>query len=251
MPDEGNDGEDGADRGTDVLAVGAHPDDLELSLGGTAVKLVRAGHEVHFLDLSYGEPARHAAPGEREEQAAEAAEILGVSRGQLGMQDRMIRDTVEARLRVAREIRRRRPSLLFTTAGEGVHPDHEAVTSIVRGAVFYARLPKWDRVPGGAELAGSEPHSVDRLFFAHCRMEEPWQDFDFAVDVTEQYERKLRAVACYESVFGADRDELVRRYGAEDRYAGAQVDVEFAEPFRSRRRLLVEDPTVFQPVRYG
>lgn len=80
---------------TDVLAVGAHPDDLELALGGTAVKLAEQGHSVHFVDVTTGEPARHASPGERAEQAARAAEILGVSRSQLGLQDRLLEDTVE------------------------------------------------------------------------------------------------------------------------------------------------------------
>lgn len=236
---------------TDVLAVGAHPDDLELTLGGTAIKLVERGHDVHFVDVTTGEPARHAPPGERAEQAARAAEILGVSRSQMGLQDRLLRDTVEARVRLARVIRKHRPRLLFTTHGGGVHPDHGAVTDLVVGAAFYARLPKWGRVPGGEPLADLEPHEIDRLFFAHCRMEEPWDRFDFAVDVTDHYERKMAAVAAYESVFGVDPDELIEKHGAEDRYTGSLVDVRFAEPFRARRRLLVEDPTLFEAVRYG
>lgn len=236
---------------TDVLAVGAHPDDLEVAMGGTAAKLAVRGREVHFLDLTAGEPARHAAPGERAEQAARAAEILGVERSQLGFQDRCLRDTTENRLRVAGVIREHRPRWLFTTHGSGVHPDHGAVTDLVVGAVFYARLPKWEEVPGGERLADTDPHEVDRLFFAHCRMEEPWDRFDFAVDVTEHYERKMEAVSAYESVFGGDLEEMVRKHGAEDRYTGSLVDVRFAEPFRARRELLVEDPSVFESVRYG
>lgn len=238
---------------TDVLAVGAHPDDLEVAMGGTAARLVEMGHEVHFVDCTKGEPARYARPGKRREQAERAAEILGVTRTQLGLQDRLLRDTVETRLRIAQVIRERTPDLLFSTDGDGVHPDHGALTDLVVGAAFYARLPKWDRVPGGDRLAGTAPHEVDRLFFAHCRMEEPWDRFDFAVDVTDQYDRKMEAVAAYESVFGegTDKSELIDRYGAEDRYTGSLVDVRFAEPFRARRRLLVDDPLVFEPVRYG
>lgn len=238
---------------TDVMAVGAHPDDLEVAMGGTAARLVDRGKEVYFVDLTAGEPARHAPPGRRAEQAERAAEVLGVTRTQLDEQDRLLRDTVETRLRVARIIREREPDLLFTTHGSGVHPDHEAITDVVVGAAFYARLPKWDRVPGGEKLAGTDPHEVDRLFFAHCRMEEPWDRFDFAVDVTEHYDRKMEAVAAFESVFGegAERDELIQRYGAEDRYTGSLVDVRFAEPFRARRPLLVDDFSVFEAVRYG
>ena len=82
----------------DVLAFGAHPDDLEVVMGGTMIKLVRKGLSVLFVDLCEGEPARHAVRGERHIQAKKAAEILGVERTTLTLQDRLINDTVEARL---------------------------------------------------------------------------------------------------------------------------------------------------------
>lgn len=118
-------------------------------MGGTAAKLVEMGYEVHFVDVTTGEPARHAPPGERAEQAQRAADLLGVTRTVLALQDRLLRDTVETRLCLARIIRERKPSLLFTTHGGSVHPDHGAVTDLVVGAAFYARLPKWNQVPGG------------------------------------------------------------------------------------------------------
>ncbi len=151
-------------RSFDVLAFGAHPDDLEVVIGGTIVKLVRKGLSVLFVDLCEGEPARHAARGERHAQAMKAAEILGVERTTLTLQDRLISDTVEARLQVARLLREHRPSMVFTTLGAGVHPDHKAVTDIVSHGVFYARLPKWHEVAGGEQLQGTEPHEIDRLF---------------------------------------------------------------------------------------
>src|SRR6266540_4112193 len=131
----------------DVLAFGAHPDDLEVVLGGTAAKLVRSGLTVLFVDLCDGEPARHAVRGIRQRQAEQAATILGVRRTTLPLQDRFIRDSLKARLAVARLIRLHKPRLVFTTAGAGVHPDHAAATDVVVGGVFYARLPKWDEVP--------------------------------------------------------------------------------------------------------
>jgi len=82
-------------------------------------------------------------------------------------------------------------------------------------------------------------------------MEPVWERFDFAVDVSATYERKLEAVRVYEAVFGADLPELPERYAAEDRYTGALVGVRYAEIFRARSPLLVADPTVFAPVRYG
>ena len=85
------------DQRYDIVAFGAHPDDLEVVMGGTAAKLAGRGHSVLFVDLCDGEPARHAARGARETQAARAAKILGVHRTTLRLQDRLIRDTVDAR----------------------------------------------------------------------------------------------------------------------------------------------------------
>lgn len=235
----------------DVLAIGAHPDDVEVFMGGTVARLTGQGLRVLMVDLCSGEPARHAAPGVRAEQAAEAARILGADRLVLGFQDRLILDTPECRMAVAGQIRRFRPRIVFTSEGCGVHPDHKAVTDIVANAVFYARLPKWEEVPGGEPLASTEPHEIERLFFGHCRMESPWERFDFAVDVTGVYSTKLEALAVYESVFSGNQAELLDRYSAEDRYVGSLVGVRYAESFKARSPLLVDDPTVFRPVRFG
>ena len=97
----------------DVIAFGAHPDDLEVVMGGTAAKLVQLGRTVLFVDLCEGEPARHAARGERHQQAIKAAEILGVARTTLTFQDRLITDTVRARVEVARLLREHRPRMVF------------------------------------------------------------------------------------------------------------------------------------------
>ena len=119
--------------------------------------------------------------------------------------------------------------------------------------VFYARLPKWPEVPVDEDLglADTAPHEVQRLFFGHCRMELPWDRFDFAVDVSAVYERKLEAVRLYDSVFSGAQADLLDKYSAEDRYIGSLVGVRFAESFRSRAPLLVDLPTAFQPARFG
>lgn len=238
-------------RKFDVMAFGAHPDDLEAVMGGTTVKLVRKGLSVLFVDLCSGEPARHAAPGERHMQALKAAEILGVERVTLTLQDRLITDTLEARVQVARMLRSHRPRIVFTTAGSGVHPDHKAVTDIVTYGVYYARLPKWDQVETGKDLGRTEPHEIGRFFFGHCRMEPAWERFDFAVDVTDVYDSKLAALGVYESVFSGAQAALLEKYKAEDRYVGSLLGVQYAEAFRSRSPLLVDDPDVFLKTRFG
>lgn len=166
------------------------------------------------------------------------------------LQDRLIADTIEARLQVARLLRKCRPRMVFTTAGAGIHPDHKAITDIVTHAVFYARLPKWDELPVGEHLNGTDPHEIDRLFFGHCRMEPPWDRFDFAVDVTEVYDVKMAAVRTYESVFGGDQATLLGKYNAEDRYIGSLVGVEYAEAFHSRSPPLVYSPETFLKARF-
>ena len=235
----------------DVIAFGAHPDDLEAVMGGTAIKLARNGLSVLFVDLCDGEPARHAARGERDKQAAKAAAILGIERTTLKLQDRLIGDSVEARVQVARLIREYRPRMVFATSGAGVHPDHEAATKIVMNGVFYARLTKWGEIPGGECLKDSEPHEIQRLFFGHCRMEPAWDRFDFAVDVSDVYDLKLSALSAYESVFSGEQATLLDKYHAEDRYVGSLVGVQFAEAFRSRSPLLVDSPEVFGKSRFG
>ncbi len=244
-------GQEHGSKMCDVVAFGAHPDDLEAVMGGTSVKMVRSGRSVLYVDLCDGEPARYAERGVRHQQATKAAEVLGVDRITLPLRDRLIVDSIEARLQVSRIVREYRPRIVFTTLGSGVHPDHEAVTRIVVNGVFYARLPKWNDVPGGDYLNGTEPHEIERLFFGHCRMEPAWDRFDFAVDVSDVYDRKLEALRAYAAVFSGERSTLPDSYSAEDRYVGSLVNVQYAEAFRSRSPLLVDSPEVFLKSRFG
>ena len=239
------------DQAFDIVAFGAHPDDLEVVMGGTAAKLASRGQSILLVDLCDGEPARHASRGARSRQAASAAAILGVQRTTLALQDRLIRDSIEARLAVARLLRIHRPRTVFTTAGAGVHPDHAAVTDIVINGVFYARLPKWDDMAAGEMLDATEPHEIDRLFFGHCHMEPAWSRFDFAVDVSDTYAQKMAAVTAYEAVFSGDQATLIDKYSAEDRYVGSLVGVQYAEAFKARSPLLVGTPDVFARSRFG
>lgn len=235
----------------DVVAVGAHPDDVEIVMGGTIATLTARGLRVLIVDLCDGEPTRYAAHGARREQAARAAELLGASRKILDFHDRLLEDTPSTRLAVAAVIRRHRPRFVFTSDGSGVHPDHKAVTDIVTHAVFYARLPKWNEVPGGDALADSEPHEIERLFYGHCRMERAWRAFDFAVDVTHTYPRKVEAIDVYRSVFCGPQAARLERFRIEDQYVGSLVGVDYAEAFKARSPLLVADPTAFLKTPFG
>lgn len=235
----------------DALVISAHPDDAEAQMGGTLAILSEKGQRVLLVDLTDGEPTEFAERGVRTQQADEAARILGVERLSLGLQDRFLTDTAEARIQVARIIREYRPGFVYSIGEACVHPDHAAVVGLVRAAVFLARLGQWERVPGGELLANQAPWIVERLFFPHCKMEPPWTDFAFAVDVSSVYERKRQALAAYQSIFRAKDDRLLAMYEAEDQYYGRLLGVAYAEIFRSAAPLLVADPTVFYPVPQG
>jgi LmbE family N-acetylglucosaminyl deacetylase len=200
----------------DALVIAAHPDDGETQMGGTLARLADAGQRILLVDLTDGEPTEFAEPGVRAQQAALAASILGVERCTLGLRDRLLQDTSENRLELARLIRQHRPRWVYGTGEACVHPDHVAAVGLTRAAVFLARLGQWDRVPGGVSLADQDPWIVERLFFPHCKMEVPWADFAFAVDVSDVYERKRAALAAYTSIFAPGEDHLLALYEADE-----------------------------------
>lgn len=237
--------------GYDALVLAPHADDAETQMGGTLAKLADRGQRILLVDLTTGEPTEFAAPGRRGEQAAEAARILGVDRVCLGLQDRLLEDTMAARIEVARLIRIHRPRWVYGIGDACVHPDHAAAVGLTRAAPFLARLGQWERVPGGERLADQEPWAVDRIFFPHCKMEPPWAEFAFAVDVSDVYERKRRALRAYTSIFRSEGDRLLTLYEAEDQYFGRMLGVAHAEIFRSAAPLLVDEPTVFGPAIHG
>lgn len=235
----------------DALVITAHPDDAETQMGGTLAKLSERGQRILLVDLTEGEPSDFAPLGERARQAAEAARILGVERLTLKHQDRLLVDDLQIRLEVAALIRQHRPGTVYAIGEACVHPDHVAAASIARAAVFLARLGRWEEVPGGEALAGQASWAVDRLFFPHCKMEGPWSEFAFAVDVSDVYDRKRRALAAYTSIFQAEGDRLLALYEAEDQYAGRLLGVARAEIFRSASPILLPDPTVILPGVHG
>ena len=119
-----------------------------------------------------------------------------------------------------------------------------AAAGIARAAVFLARLGRWEEVPGGERLAGQAPWAVSRLFFPHCKMETPWSDFAFAIDVSDVYDRKRQALAAYTSIFQEQGDRLLALYEAEDHYFGRLLGVAYAEIYRSASPVLLADPSV-------
>lgn len=226
----------GLDRPVEVLAVGAHPDDVELAAGGTLALLARQGIPVGIVDLTNGEPTPHGSPETRREESQEAARILGVTtRITLTLPNRMLFDTVEGRRLVAAVVRLLRPRLLLAHFWEDAHPDHWAACALADAGRFYGKLTRTD-LPG-------DPHWVPRAFYffaTHLRLHRP---VSFVVDVSSVWERKMAAVRVYRSQFGLSETgrRVPDRVEARDRYFGQLVGREFGEPFASREPIGVDD----------
>jgi len=132
----------------DVIAVGAHPDDVEIAVGGTLAKMVKQGYRVGLVDLTNGEPTPGSSgPDQRAEEAKQAAQILGLQmRKTLTLPNRWLFDCIEARIALARILRRYRPQIVLGIADKTpmASPDHWQAMQITDAAIFYSRLTKWD-----------------------------------------------------------------------------------------------------------
>lgn len=221
----------------DVMCIGAHPDDVEIGMGGTVAGMVRRGLSVAIVDITDGEPTPAGTKETRLAEAARAAEILGVSvRRTLSQPNRYLFDTVEARTELAEAIRELRPRTLFVPFPEDAHPDHVAASSIASAARFYAKFTK-------TRMSG-EPHyptKVFRYMAVHMRIV---RDPSFIVDVTEDMERKIEALRAYDSQFVANpansgvMDAVIAAAGM----WGSLVRVEAGEPFFVLEPISVRTP---------
>ena len=232
-----------SDAGTvDLLAVAAHRDDVELTCGGTLAKAVRAGHRVGILDLTQGEMGTRGSAELRAKEADEAASVLGVAlRENLHLPDAAIENDPPTREKLARVLRRLRPSVVIAPAREGRHPDHIATAQLVRDASFLAGLAKL-----APDLPRHRPNKV-----LHCISFR--QDFarpSFVVDVTDEFELKMQAVRCYQSQFagltqagevypnGEPLEDIVRHQCA---YYGTLIRKRYGEPFQTTEVMEVDD----------
>ncbi|MEM1422703.1 MAG: PIG-L family deacetylase [Planctomycetota bacterium] len=227
-----------------ILVVGPHPDDQEAGMGATIAKLVHDGHDVLLLDITNGEPTPLGDPETRAREAASAASILGVERVLLGLPNRWVEHTIEARRAVAGVIREHQSEIVFTPFFEDAHPDHRAVTRIVEDARFDAKLTK-------ADLPGERcyPKWLFYYYATHLR----WvANPTFCVDVTGFEQKKIDAVEAYHTQFVAPVEQAlsaekgiphaggpVRRparewIGASLGYFGSRIGTRSAEPFFSK-----------------
>ena len=199
----------------DVLAVGAHPDDIEIACGGTLAKLAQQGYRVGIVDLTDGEPTPGSpGPEVRLAEARRAAEVLGVlHRTTLDLPNRRLFDTFEARVALAKEFRRHRPRLVLGLGGKtpAASPDHYQASLIIEAAAFYAKLTKWDE-----HFDRLEPYVVPRRLecFLAFHTLSPAGGSAMIVDISDTLEKKLAAIACYASQFPFSKADSLDHFRA-------------------------------------
>jgi len=199
----------------DVIAVGAHPDDIEITSGGTLAKLVRQGYRVGIVDLTDGEPTPLSpGPEVRLQEAQQAAKVLGAAvRVTLDLPNRRLFDTFEARVTLAKEFRKYRPRLVIGLGGRTpmASPDHYQASLITEAAVFYSRLTKWDKYFDGLPVHNIERHLQTSLAFRQLM---PIDIGGLVVDISDTLEKKLASIACYKTQFPPEKSRALERFRA-------------------------------------
>lgn len=236
----------------DVLAIGAHPDDVELACGGTVAKLARQGRRVGILHLTRGEAGTRGTGEEREQEARAAADTLGaVAVDFLDCGDGGLRHTPVEEDALIETLRLWRPEIVLSPAPEDRHPDHGRAHRLVKDACFYSGLRR--RATG----LGTVPHRPGAVFsyMQHDAVFEP----SFVVDVTASWQTKIDALACYDSqLYKPDdsRDDPQTKIASREyalsvegraRHFGQLVGAELGEPFWSRIPLAVNDLMDLRP----
>lgn len=233
----------------DVLVIAPHPDDAELTSGGTLAKMAEAGYKTGILDLTRGETGTRGTPETRLREAARAGKVLGLKiRRNLGLPDAHLRVCDEYKTAIAEVIRELEPHTVILPYWEGRHPDHYTSSLLGYEACFVAGLKNYD-------LAGEAFRPFKIIYAAAYAQVTP----TFAVDITNQYQRRRRAILAYRSQFRPSKqdrkskvllplDELEERMSLTSGAFGRMIGVRYAEGFVVREVLRVDD-VVKMPVR--
>src|SRR5580658_2323650 len=227
----------------DLLAIAPHPDDVELTCGGTLIKMARRGRRVGVLDLTGGEMGTRGTVEIRRREAAAAARLLGVAhRENLRLPDAHLELRMDYKLAIARRIRALRPRTVILPYWEGRHPDHYTASRLGYEGCFLAGLKRLD-IPGEAFRPFKVLYST-----TYDRTVRP----SFVVDISGEFSRRTRAILAYGSQFrpkGGERrskvyiplDRLMHEVHLVARFYGELVGVEYAEPFLTKEVMQVED----------
>jgi bacillithiol biosynthesis deacetylase BshB1 len=226
----------------DILAIAAHPDDVELLCGGTLLKAARQGRKTAVVDLTAGEMGTRGDAKSRAKEADEAGKILKLSaRECLGMPDSGLVNTPATREQVARAIRKHRPRVVIAPALQGRHPDHRVAAELIRDACFVAGL---------AKVAPDVPKHRPLKVIHSITFRQDFEKPTFVVDVTAEFEDKLAAIRCFDTQFAGNTQagevypngepllDAIRHYSA---YYGSLIRTKYGEPFFTTETMRVDD----------
>ncbi|GAJ40182.1 bacillithiol biosynthesis deacetylase BshB1 [Saccharococcus caldoxylosilyticus] len=224
-----------------ILAFGAHPDDVEIGMGGTIAKYAEKGYRIGICDLTLAELSSNGTVERRQQEANNAARILGVAtRINLGLPDRGLYPTEEAIKNIVTVIRRYRPLVVFAPYWVDRHPDHGHCARLVEEAVFSAGIRRYQAEPG--LLA----HRVSSVYYY---MINAWDRPHFVIDISDTIEKKIASLRAYESQFtktaGSVDTPLTNGYietiESRERLFGKEVGVMFAEGFFTKKPIHIHD----------
>jgi len=226
----------------DLLAIAAHPDDVELTCGGTLLKMAQRGYQTGILDLTAGEMGTRGTPETRAKEAAKAAKFLAMKwRGTLGVPDSDVQASREHKLRLAQVIRELRPKTVILPYWEARHPDHYHASTLGYEGCFLAGLKQ-------LSLEGEAYRPFKILYSTAYADVRP----SFVVDITKQYEQRRKAILAYGSQFRPKKSEKKSKVylhidSLEDqmnqlaRHYGQMIGVKYGEPFLIKELIKVED----------
>ncbi|MCG6156810.1 bacillithiol biosynthesis deacetylase BshB1 [Rubinisphaera margarita] len=220
----------------DLLVVATHPDDAEISVGGTMLKAIAEGLQVGILDLTSGEPTPHGTNELRRQETATATKVLGVHwRDNLGLPNRQLEDTLDARRALTNVFRTQRPKMILAPWPEDAHPDHVRASQLCDDARFWSKLSRTD-------LEG-EPYWPSQMFYyfsVHLRIHpKP----SVVIDVSDYIDQKMASIACYESQVTTGRDPSfptpLDDIRDRARYWGWSIHSAYGEPLLSREEIRI------------
>jgi bacillithiol biosynthesis deacetylase BshB1 len=233
--------------GLDVLAIAAHPDDVEQTCGGTLLRMAEAGYRTGIVDLTAGEMGTRGSPEIRMAEAEVAARILRAShRENMRFPDARLENTMAGRMTLAAKIRELRPRTVILPYWEARHPDHYHTSGIGFEACFLAGLRKFDQY--------TEPHRPYKVIYSSQYANVPPS---FVVDITAQFDKRMESLLAYRSQYGAaeagsdlfpDEAEIRERLASIARFYGNLIGVKYAEAFVVKETMRVDD-VVSLPVR--
>ena len=226
----------------DILAIAAHPDDVEQTCGGTLLRMAAAGYRTGVLDLTAGDMGSRGTPELRIREAQAAASLLRLAwRGNLRWPDARLENTITARMTLAAEIRHLRPRVVILPYWEGRHPDHYRAAEIGYESCFLAGLKKLDEE--------TPPHRPAQVLYSSLYANvKP----SFVVDVSAQFERRMESLFAYGSQYDDEggeaggfpkRAEIRERLGAIARFYGNLIGARYGEPFVVKETMRVDDIT--------